>query len=61
MSDEKYIYFEPRGRLGNALFRYFAIVLILQSNPQFSYGGINLHRRSAIASDDNLYKDIIIR
>lgn len=59
MSDKKYIYFEPRGRLGNALFRYFAIVLILQSNPQFLYGGINLHRRSVIALGDNLYKDII--
>jgi len=59
MSDKKYIYFEPRGRLGNALFRYFAIVLILQYNPQFSYGGINLHRRIATSLGDHLYKDII--
>ena len=56
---KKYIYFEPRGRLGNALFRYFAIVLILQNNPQLIYGGINIHRHIAREISDNLYKDII--
>ena len=60
MSDiKKYIYFEPKGRLGNALFRYFAIVLILQNNPQLIYGGVNIHRHDTIAISDNLYKDII--
>lgn len=56
---KKYIYFEPRGRLGNALFRYFAIVLILQSNPDLIYGGINVYRCGTKAISDNLYKDII--
>jgi len=56
---KKYVYFEPRGRLGNALFRYFAIVLILQSNPHLIYGGVNIHRHNVMALGDNLYKDII--
>jgi len=56
---KKRIYFEPRGRLGNALFRYFSIVLILQNNPQLIYGGVNIDRHNAIAISDNLYKDII--
>ena len=35
------IFFEPRGRLGNALFRYFAIIILLDENRNFKYGGIS--------------------
>ena len=60
MSDKKkYIYFEPKGRLGNALFRYFAILLILKSNSHLTYGGVNRHRYGVITIDDNSYKNII--
>ena len=34
------IYFEPRGRLGNALFRYFAISILLTFNYSHQYGGL---------------------
>jgi hypothetical protein len=57
---KKHIYFEPKGRLGNALFRYFAILLILKSNSHLTYGGVNRHRNGGvIIIDDNSYKNII--
>ena len=32
-----HIAFEPKGRLGNALFRYFAIIVFIVNNPSFQY------------------------
>ena len=58
--DKKKIYFYPKGRLGNALFRYFAIVLVLQSNPVLSYGGINVRGNNNVQTlGDNLFKELI--
>ena len=59
MNEEKKIFFNPRGRLGNALFRYFAIVLILNSNPSLIYGGLNVNRENVILINDNLFKQVI--
>lgn len=59
MIEKKKIFFYPKGRLGNALFRYFAIVLVLQSNPHLIYGGVNIHNQKVMVLGDNLYKDII--
>jgi len=56
---KKHIFAEPKGRLGNALFRYFAIVLLLRYNTHLTYGGINIHRQKVMLLGDNLYKDII--
>ena len=59
MIEKKKIFFSPKGRLGNALFRYFAIVLVLQSNPHLIYEGVNIHNQKVMVLGDNLYKDII--
>mgnify|MGYP001329972207 CR=1 FL=1 len=54
------IFFEPKGRLGNALFRYFAIALVLQNSPNLTYGGLNKNRHSFKELGDESYKDIIL-
>lgn len=59
MNEEKKIFFNPRGRLGNALFRYFAIALILNSNPSLIYSGLNVNRENVILINDNLFKQVI--
>ena len=46
------ISFEPKGRLGNALFRYFAIIIFIINNPSFQYTGTDI-KYPNIAVDDN--------
>lgn len=46
------ISFEPKGRLGNALFRYFAIVVFIVNNPSFQYTGTD-PKYPNIEVDDN--------
>ena len=47
------IFFEPKGRLGNALFRYFAIIILLYENRNFKYGGISKKSPLKIIDDNN--------
>lgn len=47
------IFFEPKGRLGNALFRYFAIIILLYENKNFKYGGISKKSPLKIIDDNN--------
>lgn len=53
------IYFEPSGRLGNALFRYFSIIILLKHNPTLKYSGLNKQRIPVKIIGDILYKKLI--
>ena len=53
------VYFRPLGRLGNALFRYFAIVLILDSNDNLIYGELNVNKEPSIVLNDKIFKHLI--
>jgi len=57
---EKFIFFEPKGRLGNALFRYFAIIVMLYHNKHLKYGGKNKNTNNYITITDDIFKNIII-
>lgn len=49
------IYGYPRGRLGNALFRYFAIVILLCKNKNFKYGGKPKKLTSPVVVDEAIF------
>lgn len=56
----KNLFFFNKGRLGNALFRYFAMIIIIMHNKNFKYGGLNKnYSLKIIPISDNIFKQIL--